>query len=43
MPPDLFDPLELPRLLLANEFWIAAMYSNAIVMAAFLVSRSKKR
>lgn len=43
MPPELFDPLELPRLLLANEFWIAAMYSNAIIMAAFLLSRRKKK
>ncbi len=43
MPPDLVDPLELLRLLLANEFWIAAMYSKAIVMAAFLLSRRRNK
>ena len=37
------DPMELPRMLLANEFWIAAMYSNAVVMAAWLVSRRRKK
>lgn len=41
--PELLDPLELPRMLLTNQFWIAVMYSNAIITAAWLLSRRRKK